>query len=69
MAEPPNQDEWRRWIADHAPKLLLFARQMARSEADAQDLVQENAGGMLATKRPSHSATPVALCHDPEAGN
>jgi len=41
MVEPPNQDEWRRWIADHAPTLLLFARQMARSEADAQDLVQE----------------------------
>ena len=41
MVEPPNQDEWRRWITDHAPKLLLFARQMARSEADAQDLVQE----------------------------
>jgi len=41
MVEPPNQDQWRRWIADHAPKLLLFARQMARSEADAQDLVQE----------------------------
>ena len=41
MVEPPNQDEWRRWIADHAPKLLLFARQSARSEADAQDLVQE----------------------------
>src|SRR6266545_2929284 len=41
MVEPPNQDPWRRWIADHAPKLLLFARQMARSEADAQDLVQD----------------------------
>jgi RNA polymerase sigma-70 factor (ECF subfamily) len=36
-----NQDEWRGWIADHAPRLLLFARQMARSETDAQDLVQE----------------------------
>ena len=41
MAEPPTQAEWRRWIADHAPKLLLFARQKARSEADAQDLVQD----------------------------
>ena len=41
MVEPPNQDEWRRWIADHAPKFLLFARQMARSDADAKDLVQE----------------------------
>src|SRR5262245_23225956 len=54
MPEPLNQDQWRRWIANHAPKLLLFARQMARSEADAQDLVQEalaecwqrNGGGM-----------------------
>ncbi len=41
MVERPNQDEWRRWIADHAPKVLLFARQLARSEADAQDVVQE----------------------------
>src|SRR5881628_857089 len=41
MVELPNQDDWRRWIADHASTLLLFARQMARSEADAQDLVQE----------------------------
>src|SRR5436309_13666231 len=41
MVEPPNQDQWRRWIADHAPKLLLFARQTARSDADAEDLVQE----------------------------
>jgi len=41
MVEPTTQPEWRRWIADHAPKLLLFARQKARSEADAQDLVQD----------------------------
>jgi len=41
MVEPSTQAEWRRWIADHAPKLLLFARQKARSESDAQDLVQE----------------------------
>jgi len=41
MAESSTQVEWRRWIADHAPKLLLFARQQARSEADAQDLMQE----------------------------
>ena len=41
MAEPLTQTEWRRWIGDHAPKLLLFARQKARIEADAQDLMQE----------------------------
>jgi len=40
MAEPLNQEMWRCWIADHAPKLLLFARQTARSEADAEDLAQ-----------------------------
>lgn len=37
----PIQTDWRRWLEDHAPKFLLFARQKARSEADAQDLVQE----------------------------
>lgn len=32
---------WEQWAFEHAPKFLLFARQQARSEADAQDLVQE----------------------------
>jgi RNA polymerase sigma-70 factor (ECF subfamily) len=41
MDETPAQADWRRWLDGHAPKFLLFARQQARSEADAQDLVQE----------------------------
>lgn len=41
MDDSPQQAEWRRWLEEHAPKFLLFARQQARSEADAQDLVQE----------------------------
>lgn len=41
MDELAIQSDWRRWLEDHAPKFLLFARQQARSEADAQDLVQE----------------------------
>ena len=41
MDETPQQADWRRWLEEHAPKFLLFARQQARSEADAQDLVQE----------------------------
>lgn len=41
MDESLQQTEWRRWLEDHTPKFLLFARQQARSEADAQDLVQE----------------------------
>src|ERR1051325_3954738 len=32
---------WRAWLEQHAPKFLLFARQKTRSEAAAQDLVQE----------------------------
>ncbi len=41
MDEWPAQAEWRRWLDDHAPRFLLYARQKTRSEADAQDLVQE----------------------------
>ena len=36
-----KQTEWERWVLDHVPGLLLFARQQSRCEADAQDLVQE----------------------------
>jgi RNA polymerase sigma-70 factor (ECF subfamily) len=41
MDESPKQAEWQQWLDEYAPKFLLFARQQARSEADAQDLVQE----------------------------
>ena len=36
-----KQSDWERWVFNHAPGLLLFARQQGRCEADAQDLVQE----------------------------
>ncbi|HEX4348792.1 MAG TPA: RNA polymerase sigma factor [Verrucomicrobiae bacterium] len=32
---------WDEWLARHAPKLLLFARQQTRCEADARELVQD----------------------------
>jgi RNA polymerase sigma-70 factor (ECF subfamily) len=32
---------WNQWLERHTPGLLLYARQQARYEADAQDLVQE----------------------------
>jgi len=41
MDEAKRQADWRRWVEEHAPKFLLYARQQSRSEADAQDLVQE----------------------------
>lgn len=36
-----NEMTWAAWVDAHADKLLLFARQQARSEADAQDVVQD----------------------------
>jgi RNA polymerase sigma-70 factor (ECF subfamily) len=33
--------DWRHWFDEHGAKLWLFARQKARSEMDAQDLMQE----------------------------
>lgn len=33
--------DWDEWLAAHTPALLLFARQQTRSDADAQDLVQD----------------------------
>jgi RNA polymerase sigma-70 factor (ECF subfamily) len=35
------RSDWAPWLARNAPRLLLFARQQTRSEADAQDVVQE----------------------------
>jgi len=39
--ETPVVSDWGGWLERHAPRFLLFARQQARCEADAQDLVQE----------------------------
>ena len=36
-----DKTDWDLWLAEHAPKFLLFARQQVRYEADAQDLVQD----------------------------
>jgi len=32
---------WREWLREHGPKLLLFARQQTRRQADAEDILQE----------------------------
>lgn len=39
--ETVGSSGWDEWLARHAPKLLLFARQQARCEADAHELVQD----------------------------
>jgi RNA polymerase sigma-70 factor, ECF subfamily len=35
------RSDWESWLAQHASRLLLFARQQTRTEADAQDILQE----------------------------
>jgi RNA polymerase sigma-70 factor (ECF subfamily) len=41
MDESSRQAKWQDWVGEHAAKVLLFARQQVRAEADAQDLVQD----------------------------
>ncbi|PWU14588.1 MAG: RNA polymerase sigma factor [Verrucomicrobia bacterium] len=37
----PPGSVWNQWVSEHGSRFLLYARQQARTEADAQDLVQE----------------------------
>lgn len=36
-----NTDVWQRWLSERADAFFLYARQQTRSEADAQDVLQE----------------------------
>ncbi len=39
----PNLSKiWKQWLAEHGPRLLLFARSWGKSKEDAEDLVQES---------------------------
>jgi RNA polymerase sigma-70 factor (ECF subfamily) len=40
-ADPLPPAVWNAWLAEHGPKLLLFARQQTRSHEDAQDVIQD----------------------------
>ena len=37
----PAASAWRDWLAEHAPKLFLFARNQTRTHEDAQDVLQD----------------------------
>jgi RNA polymerase sigma-70 factor (ECF subfamily) len=53
----PTDAEWQSWLKDHASKFWFFARQKARSEADAQDLMQE---AIIEAARRNNSSGPPA---------
>ena len=33
-------EQWRNWLAEYGSRLMLFARQQTRCEADAEDVLQ-----------------------------
>jgi RNA polymerase sigma-70 factor, ECF subfamily len=37
----PSTAAWHEWLAEHGPRLILFARQQTRSSEDAEDIVQD----------------------------
>ncbi|MES2996792.1 MAG: RNA polymerase sigma factor [Verrucomicrobiota bacterium] len=37
----PDSSEWRAWLKEFGPRLLLFARQQTRTQQDAEDLFQD----------------------------
>ena len=37
----PGPGEWREWLEEFGPRLLLFARQQTRTHEDAEDVLQE----------------------------
>ena len=41
MHTEPSSDEWRAWLRRCGPRFLLYARQQTRSEADAEDVLQD----------------------------
>ena len=41
MSDAHSAQDWRAWFAEHGARLRLVARQWTRSDADADDVVQE----------------------------
>lgn len=39
--QSPDKGEWRTWLEENGPRLLLFARQQTRSQEDAEDVFQD----------------------------
>lgn len=37
----PSSAEWRAWLEEFGPRLLLFARQQTRTHEDAEDILQD----------------------------
>lgn len=40
MIMQSDSEEWRKWLGEYGSRLMLFARQQTRCEADAEDVLQ-----------------------------
>jgi RNA polymerase sigma-70 factor, ECF subfamily len=58
--EDSSYSDWEEWVSAHAPRFLLYARQHARCEADACDLVQEAVVESWG-RQPNGTPPPIAL--------
>lgn len=58
MAKHSRPPSWRAWFEEHGPRLLLFSRQQTRTEADAQDVLQD---AMVRTWQKQEDGTPPPL--------
>jgi RNA polymerase sigma-70 factor, ECF subfamily len=58
--EDSTDSDWETWVGTHAPRFLLYARQLVRCEADAHDLVQEAVVESWG-RQPNGSPPPLAL--------
>lgn len=41
VSSSPAVSDWRAWLDENGPRLLLFARQQTRSQQDAEDILQD----------------------------
>ena len=44
-----EQEEWRKWLNEHGRRLLFCARQWTSSQAEAEDVLQDEEGLMTLT--------------------
>ena len=58
--EDSTDSDWEAWVGTHAPRFLLYARQLVRCEADAHDLVQEAVVESWG-RQPNGNPPPLAL--------
>ncbi|MDA8633239.1 MAG: RNA polymerase sigma factor [Verrucomicrobiales bacterium] len=55
--------QWKEWLAEYGSRLLLFARQQTRSEADAEDVLQSALVKTWKTHRGAPDGKVVSLAY------